>query len=51
MDTAASEVYEGEKKPSHLPQLLGRKLLRVVNSKLMGWELDCQAEMSKGQTS
>ena len=51
METVASKVYEEEKKPPLLPQSLGRKLLRAANRELAGWELDCQAEVSKGLTS
>ena len=34
-----------------LPQSVGRKLLRAANRELVGWELDCQAEVSKELTS
>ena len=36
METAASEVQEGKEKTPHMPQLLGRKLLRVANRELAG---------------
>ena len=51
MKTVTREVHEGEEKPPHLPHPLVKKLLRVVNRELVGWELDRQTEVSKGLTS
>ena len=43
MKIATSEIAEEERKPSLLPQSMGRKLLRAANR-----ELDFQAKVSKG---
>ena len=48
METVTSEVYEREEKPPCSPKLLDRKHLRVANRELVGWELDCQAEVCTG---
>ena len=50
METATSNVSE-EKTPPLSPQSVGRKLPRAANRELAGWELDCQAKVSKGLTS
>ena len=51
METTASKVHKEEDQPPLSHQSLGRKLLRAAKKELAGWELDCQAKVSKRLTS